>query len=287
MRKYWKQFAVITLSGLLLLTGCSSDPQPTSDNKKEEAKELTTAEILEKASESMKKNLTYETNMIEKVDIDANGIKINDQYTTNMAVNMANGNFHAKGHMTADGKQSPAEMYRIDNILYQNTADTNGWTKTTVDNKTDTDQDPSVPVKEFEEILKELIKEIDGNNLPKGTTFNKETNTSLLEINYNELENTEETTKEIREELIAALKEIASDDLAAKLTPDKVQIDKAIFKFHIDNKTYQVTKLEREIVIGLNIDQFKVNTTSLSTIDIKGEFNGTIELPEEVKTQAK
>lgn len=161
--------------------------------------------------------------------------------------------------------------------------DKTDWTKVTLAENSSSQQAPSAPIKE----LAKLIEKLGGNALSKGIAVNKEKDAYRVIIDYNQMENKDETIKEFKEQFIAGFKASAPAELASTLTPDKIQLDKNIFKIYIDEKTFQATKMEQEVIIGMNTDLFKLKTDILTTLDLKGEFKGTIEVPEDVKNSAK
>lgn len=281
MRRTWKWFSAITLSCLLLLTGCSSDAQPNTNETTNKPKELTPIEVLEKASDNLGKNVTYEVNQNQKLEIDTNGTKIIEESTTTMTMNMANENYHAKGTMTASGQTIPVEIYYENNTLYKLLED-NSWVKITYFEDMGSQQDPSALLKE----LAKLVEKLGGNALPKGISVNKKDNHYLVEINYKETEQSEKFENEIKNEIVEELK-ASGDAFAGQLTADKIQFEKNIVKIHIDDQNFQSTKMEHEIILGFDIENIKVKTDVITTLNLKGEYNGTIEVPEEVKSKAK
>jgi hypothetical protein len=278
------QLAFATVSSVaLILTGCSQQStQPGEAKPKVEAKkEPTPVEVLLKSNEVMEKGaFTFEGKMDQKMSAAGQNMDMGMTFDVNMTGRPFA--MHMKGTAKMMGQSMPIEMYQVGNEMYQKVGPM-GWMKSIEPTDGASGEQPTEIVKK----LAKFIEALGGNALPKGIKVTKEGNDYLVETDYTELQK----NKEFEKDVLDAIKEsvdpesLKKDGIVVDLSKAKVSLFKE--KVWIDGATFQTKKFAGEMKLTVPAGKAELKMDSTMEFVLKGEFNGKIEVPEQVKKSAK
>lgn len=172
------------------------------------------------------------------------------------------------------------EMYLVDNTLYSKIPEM-GWMKTSMDmSALDATQDPTAGLKQLEQMFEKL----GGNVLPDGVALNEEGNQYVLSIDFMSLKNEDQSFEDILKEQISSSLQGSGFD-ASQL--QDMKFEKLNQKIFIDKNTFKQTKTTQEMNIAITVDQDSLKIEQQMEMNLKGEYNQKIEVPEDVKNSAQ
>ncbi|PMB02295.1 hypothetical protein CEN49_25920 [Fischerella thermalis CCMEE 5273] len=292
-----RQFLCVFLLTVLLITGCASvDPaSEASSEKKEQALELTAAEVLAQAIEASEKqtgvsfSMTTDQNMI----IEADGTKETVNTTTSMEMETTQKPFafYMKGSIEMDGESLPTETYFADSTYYVKEEETDEWYKLEI---------PDLDEETMEELLNEastedpqqLLKQLESFADSLALTYKDGTYIITLELDEEQSQKYQEVF--VKDQLDGFL-DLMEEDLDPSEQEemqnemdqffDNVQIEGLKQTIHIDEKTFEYTKVDQELRMVIAMDSEKMTMDQKLNIDIKGKVD-TITVPDEVKNNA-
>jgi hypothetical protein len=279
MRSLWKLFSVMTLSGALLLTGCGGKENETAADQPK----LTPTQVIDKSMQTMEKGgHTYDVKTNQTITVASGDVSqaIKTRNTSTIDVTMNPVALHLKGKTESSGASEEIEMFLADNALY-NKIPQMGWVKTTVDTSAmDASQDPMSGIKQVEQ----LFEKLGGNALPAGVSLNEEGNQYVLSIDFTALKQDGQTFESMmKDQVIRGLQSSGFD-------PSKLQnmkFEKLNQKIYIDKNNFKQTKTLQEMHILVTNDQDTFKLEQQMEMNLKGEYNGKIEVPADVKNSAR
>lgn len=283
MARNWKGFSAVILAGFLFLAGCSTGASPQGGD--EASKELTPAEVLEKTNEVFKnKNFTYEATNKQKMIMDIAGQQQNIDVDINFTIDMTSNPmaYHVKGTGMAMGKQIPMEMYIVDNTMYTHDQMANRWTKMPMNlSALDASQDPSAALKQ----LALFLNKLGGGKLPEGISLKKEAGAYRLDIDYTKLTDKKELDM-FRDQFLAGF-QAGANIPNLNINKSQIKVDQLNQQIWIDEKTFEQTKMIQDFKMSMPVEGSSFKVESHAEMNLKGEFKGKIEVPADIKNQAK
>lgn len=282
MRNMWKLFSAVMLSSVLLISGCGGDGAEKSEADQATSK-LTPTEVIDKSVQTMDQNgYTYDLKSNQDITT-ASGdlsqtVKTNIDSTINATTNpMA---FHINGTVESNGMQFPIEMYLVDSTLY-NKVPNNGWSKAAMDTSAfEASQDPTAALKQLEQV----IQKMGGNVLPEGITLNKTSGAYILEMNASAIQNDTSFQDMLKEQFRAGFQSASGVDPSSL---DQMKIENYTQKIWIDEKTFKQTKITQDMKISIPVEGTTLTINQQIEMNLKGEYTGKIQVPEEVKNDAQ
>jgi DNA-binding transcriptional regulator YbjK len=292
-----RQFLCVFLFTVLLITGCASvDPASEASSEKEkQALELTAAEVLAQAIEASENqagvsfSMTTDQNMI----IEADGTKETINTTTSMDIETTQKPFafYMKGSIEMDGESLPSETYFADSTYYVKEEETDEWYKLEI---------PDLDEETMEELINEassedpqqLLKQLESFADSLALTYKDGTYIITLELDEEQAQKYQEVF--VKDQLDGFL-DLMEEDLDSSEQEemqnemdqffDNVQIEGLKQTIHIDEKTFEYTKVDQELRMVIAMDSEKMTMDQKLNIDIKGKVD-TITVPDEVKNNA-
>ncbi|MBH8606348.1 DUF6612 family protein [Thermoactinomyces sp. CICC 10521] len=272
MSNLWLRVSSILVAGALMVSGCSASDSP------DKPKELTPTEVIEKSVEAMsEKGYTYEMKLKQNTQTKVFGQQqtVNMNMDTNVDVTTHPVAMHTKGTVNANGSPIPVEIYVADNAMYNHTSQ--GWTTVAVDTSSlDSSDDPASGLKQ----LDKWIEQLGGNVLPKGVSVKKVGGSYLMEVDYAALKSDPSFDKMLKDQIAAG---IQSGGGFITIDPNQIKIENYKQQIWIDAKTFKQTKQ----VVDTKISASDLAVDQHLEMILKGEFNGKITVPAEVKNSAK
>ncbi|MBA4602633.1 DUF6612 family protein [Thermoactinomyces mirandus] len=282
MRNFWKLFSVAILSGLLLISGCSSDGTKNPEADKA-APELTPTEVIDKSIQTMDQiGYTYDLKSNQNITTSSGDLSQTLKTEIKSTVNITSNPiaFHVKGSVESNGMQLPIEMYLVENTFYNKVPDA-GWAKATMDTSAfEASQDPTAALKQLEQ----LIQKMGGNVLPEGITLNKASGAYVLEMNLTALNNDPSFQDMLKEQLKSSFQSSSGINLGSL---DQMKIENFNQKIWIDEKTFKQTRIAQDMKISFPVEGSTLTIDQHLEMNLKGEYTETIQVPEEVKNSAQ
>lgn len=285
MRRKWNWLLVSAMI-LVLVSGCG---QLNIDA--EGMKKLTPKEVLIKAEHAAEnaKGFSYKATGNQTIEIEAGGQTQSVDQTIEAKLEMTNKPqaMHTTTTIHSEGQQITGEMYLVGNEIYQQTVDGSGWIKSKAPDlgSADNSQNPNQALQKLEELLGKL-------QTPEEKKMLKMTETAdayLLEINVNE-----QTTHKIKDVFLEEVKAAMLPQLQQAGVPvdaDQIKLHQFTQKITIDKKSFKQTKVVQEIKMDIPINDPSASgvlkASQKTEMNLVGEFNGTITVPEDVKNSAQ
>ncbi|SMO77698.1 DUF6612 family protein [Melghirimyces algeriensis] len=276
----------------LVLGGCQqSDPQAKEDTEKStKAEKLSVTEVIQKNQKALQENKgsSYTTEGTQDFIIEANGSSQKISQTVKMDIKMTNdpASVHTKGAIQGNGQTIDMEMYQVGDEIYQK-APNNQWLKSKGANL----QVPKNQMQKPNQTLKQLIDLISGDKNEKFDFLSmKETEDEyLLTLDIGDPQSGkihQEFMKQFKAEMMPGLKQSG-----LPVQEDRIKFTKVEQLIHIDKKSFENSKTEQTVILEIPVSQGDQSSTikveQAMTMKRNGEFNGTIEVPQEIKDQAK
>jgi hypothetical protein len=292
MRRVGRFFLAALFALVLVVSGCSepsaesgksAKPKANTEVKKEEKKEPTPLEVLEKAKSVMEQGgYKFDGKIRQKM---AAGSRVDLDMSIKFTVEMINQPlaFHMKGKLKTMGRSFPVESYVVDGTRYMKVSRL-GWTKSNEpDLASETEQNPSDAMKK----LARFIEELGGNGLPEGVTVTKSAPGYVIEIDYSKFMKDpkfkQKTIEKIKEELdMKYLKQ-----RGIRLKPDQLKIVKMKEKSWINGTTFKAEKITMEMDLVIPTNRKDLIVKQDMELLLKGDYSGKIVVPEKVKKMAK
>lgn len=282
----------IPLTAVLLFTGCQVESPVTDKGDTEKAeppKKLTTREVIAKSQQMTDKveGFTYKVEGDQKISLEAGGQSQGIDQKLDMDAKVSNNpnGIHISGTVVGGGQSNTMEVYQVGDEIYQKLdgvwvkgkgADLNEVAGGQV-------EDPSKALQKLEEMVAKFKGDQD-------SPFEmKETDDQYI-ISLNVTEDQKEMKdlmmKQLAGALVPALKQaglsINEGDIKLNSLEQVHYINKKTFE---QEKTDQTMKLEIPIQEGGESGVIKTEQSTTQTMT--GKFDGRIEVPQEVKDNAK
>lgn len=272
--------SLFMLAFVLFLSGCGPISNAGKEEEKSQEKKLTMQEVIEKSNKAMKevKGVTIETKSKEKTAME--GMKMDIELEATMAVTYEPIAFHLKGQLPMLGDDS-FEMYMEDKMMYLK--DEEGWLKT------EADQAEELLVFNFLAVdLKEFLE--DTEELKDLCEMSHKEGAYVLEIDASGKD--AEKVKEyglasdwgLFEEFVEDLDEEESEEFEELMKDMKIESFKQVI--WIDDKTFEVKKVEQKVQVVMVIDGMEVKSGEETVMTVTGKVD-QVTIPEEVKKKAK
>jgi hypothetical protein len=175
----------------------------------------------------------------------------------------------------------PMETYFVGNEMYQKMEGL-GWIKTKGVQIRPGGENES-PADELKAFVS-LFGSSNGNEPPKGLTMKKEAGSYVLELDMVTLKQNKEFEKRLSaqvQEMLKGTPGLEKKDMTKVL--NKIKYDRFKEKIWIDEKTFRYQKAELDV----NMDMEGLKLEEHLQMNVKGDFNGKIEVPEQVKKKAR
>jgi hypothetical protein len=255
-------------------------------------KKLTPKEVLIKAAHTVQKSkgFSYKLTGNQTLEIASNGQSQSVNQSFEGQIDLTN-QPHAM-HMTmtlhSQGQKIPVNMYLVGDVLYQQTPDGSGWLKTkgvNLNAAAGNSQNPNEALQKLEELLAKIQTPEEKKMLNM-----KETTTAYeLEITIDD-----QTGKSIKDEILKLVKEAMLSQfkqLGIPVDVEQIKLNQFVEKITIGKKTFNQQKMVQHIKIEIPVKDSTVSGALKAdlemVINMTGEFNGTITVPEDVKNNAR
>lgn len=283
----------ISLPIVLLFTGClSQSPAAEKGEEKEEkepAKKLTTRQVIAKTQKVTKeaKGLTYKMEGDQKIQLEAEGQTQGIDQKVNIDAKMTNNPaaMQFSGTVEGGGESSKMEAYQVGDEIYQQLDGT--WVKgkgADLGKATGGQaEDPSKALEMLEDIFSKFKGDQDS---PFQMEETDEEYIITLKVTDEQKEIKDMMMQQLSGALVPAMKQVG---VSVKETDIKLNALEQVY--HIDRKTYEQKKVDQSMELELPIQESGVagviKMEQSTTTTMTGKFNGTIEVPQEVKDQAR
>lgn len=283
----------ISLTMVLLFTGCLSQGPTAGEaedtEKSEPLKKLTTREVIAKTQKvtNEAKGLTFKTEGNQKIQLEVAGQTQGIDQKINMDVKMTNNPaaMHFSGTVEGGGQSGKLEAYQVGDEIYQQLDGT--WVKGKGADLSQASggqaEDPSKAL----EMLMEILSKFKGD---KDTPFQMEETEDeyiiTLKVTDEQKEIKELMMKQLSGALVPAMKQAG-----VTINETDIKLNSLEQVYHIDKKTFDQKKVDQSMELELPIQEggisglIKVEQSTATTMT--GKFEGTIEVPQEVKDQAR
>jgi uncharacterized protein involved in high-affinity Fe2+ transport len=281
------RFGLISVTSLgLVLAGCAQQKNQASAPKVEKPKELTFVEVLQKSADVMGRGgYAYDLKDHLSFAFTTQGIEAKvpmeyhfDEEETGQPLAM-----HVKGIMKIADQNLPTEGYYVGDEFYQQVAGT-GWSK-----KRGVELRPGGKDERMSDGLAMMAKLFKPGSTPNGVIMKKEANTYVLEFDIQALK-TNKSFESYAQKQLKQYLDIAQDmhPNGAKLKKDQIQIDAFKNTIRIDAGTFRFMGEEMDLKASVpTSDGTMMKVEEHLESNLKGDFNGKIEVPADVKSKAK
>ncbi|WP_124728156.1 DUF6612 family protein [Staphylospora marina] len=281
MKNFWRLSLGLLASVALILAGCSQEAaKPGEQSGVEEKKEPTPLEVLLKADEVTNKgSFVYDANITQKMNAGGQNIDLGMSFTMEMVGEPFA--MHMKGDMNMMGQSMPMEMYQVGQDMYMNVAGL-GWMKSQ-DTSSPAGQQPN----EIADVLVKFINALGGDKLPDGIKVTKQGNDWLVETDYAVLLKNKAFASDIQQMIKDSLDDETLKEFGVAMDSSKLNFTKYTGTMIVDGTTYQTKSYKSEMIVGIPTGKEELKMEQVMEMTLKGEYNGKIEVPEEVKKTAK
>jgi hypothetical protein len=284
VKRIVRPFFILLIMAALMVAGCgNSADQGSADAENAEKKDLSMRDVLKEAEKALEEvnGLSYAVNGTQTLSVDMNGQKQEVEQTFKMDMDMTTDPMavRMKGSMEMEGQEMSMEMYMVDNMLYQKT-DTGGWVKGQLEGVDMSQMGGQTPNETLEQ-LAQLVEKFQGESQDDSLKMSKEDGAYVIDVKMTE-ENDPETVKQLTEALRSGM-EPQLQQLGLSVSEDDIKVDEYTQKVWIDENNFQQKKMEQTITMTIKIEGFEIDVVQNMDIDLKGEFDGTITVPEEAK----
>jgi len=133
------------------------------------------------------------------------------------------------------------------------------------------------------EQLQKFLEKFQGDQQNENIKMSKEDGAYVIEVAV-----TEDVDAEYMKQLEDALRstmvpQIEQSGLPINKDDVDVKVNEFTQKVWIDENNFQQKKMEQTITMTIKIEGFEIDVVQNMDIDLKGEFDGTITVPEEAK----
>ncbi|GAA5345232.1 hypothetical protein CLV97_13042 [Planifilum fimeticola] len=287
MKQILRPFFILLMMAALTIAGCSNSAEQGADAEKPgEKKNLGMQDVLSEADKALKegKGLSYAITGNQTMTMDLNGQKEELEQTFDIDMDMTTDPLamHMKGSMKMMGQEMPMEIYMVDNMMYQKT-ETGGWTKGQLDglDMAQMGGQTQTPNQALEQ-LRQFVDKLRGDKQDENLKMSKEDGAYVIEVTV-----TKDVDAEFLGQMEDALRSAMVPQLEQSLPISKddinVKVDKYVQKVWIDENNFQQKKVEQTMNAKMDIKDIKVDIVQDMKMDLKGNFEGTITVPEEAK----
>lgn len=278
---------------VLLLAACQNSTADSGSPNKEAAEEekLSVNEVIQKTQEASQqaKGQTLQVEGKQDFNLEAEGQSqgITQSFDMNMELTKDPAAVHLTGTMKSAGETGEMEAYQVGDEFYQSMDGGTTWLKSEGADLNqfggDQAQNPSKALQKLEE----LVSKFQGD---KNDMFNmKET-----EDQYVITLNVDKDLKQVKDLYMKQLKGSAVPALKQAGLPvkeDEVKLNTIKQVVYIDKKSFEQEKVDQKTEIEIPLDDGTtsgmITAKQEMTITLKGEYKGTIEVPQEVKDNAQ
>lgn len=290
VKRIVRPFFILMIMAALMIAGCgNSAEQGSADADNAEKKDLSMREVLKEAEKAMKEvnGLSYAASGNQTLSLEADGQKEEIEQTFNMDMDITTDPMamHMKGSIEMMGEEMPIEAYMVDNMIYQKT-ETGSWSKGQLEGVDMSQMGGQTPNETLEK-LAEIIEKFQGDKQDESLNMSKEDGAYVINVKLTE-ENDPEFVKQLTETLRSSMEpQLAQAGLS--ISEDDIKVDEFTQKVWIDENNFQQKKVEQttKLSVKINAAQFgqdvQIDMVQNMNIDLKGEFDGTITVPEEAK----
>jgi hypothetical protein len=287
VKQILRPFFILLMMAALTIAGCSNSAEQGADAEKPgEKKNLGMQDVLSEADKALKegKGLSYAITGNQTMTMDLNGQKEELEQTFDIDMDMTTDPLamHMKGSMKMMGQEMPMEIYMVDNMMYQKT-ETGGWTKGQLDglDMAQMGGQTQTPNQALEQ-LRQFVDKLRGDKQDENLKMSKEDGAYVIEVTV-----TKDVDAEFLGQMEDALRSAMVPQLEQSLPISKddinVKVDKYVQKVWIDENNFQQKKVEQTMNAKMDIKDIKVDIVQDMKMDLKGNFEGTITVPEEAK----
>lgn len=292
--KPFKSVLWILLLSISLITGCGQAEQADPGFEEKKKKELTPAQVLEKATKAAEKQtgLHFDTTMDQTLNMETNGMKQSMDQNMEMEIQMTREPLamHAKGTINMN-ESIPMEMYFADMTYYMKNPQGDEWSKMEIPGNFDKEK--------FEELLNQSSSEDPQAMLEQLKPFQNDLKMThekgmyIITLELNE-EQSQKYMDVIVEDKMDQILNMMKDTGVPGEEEMKSEMDKFLKNmkihdlkqtFHIDEKTFEQKKVDQKLNMEMMLEGNKIKTDQKMSMEIKGGVD-QITIPDEVKANA-